>query len=163
MKDTLIINTGGTFNKVYDDISGENKIRNVSIPMFFKKWKIEYNMVEIINKDSLDFTKKDRKLLLETINNSNYKKIIVIHGTDTLNISAKYVDKKLKNKTVVFTGAMVPYDMNNSEAAANLGSAVGYVSVIKESGVYVAMNGVFGKHNEISKNKKEGRFVKNEN
>jgi len=157
MNDILIINTGGTFNKKYNSITGENEIVFNNIEDILNKWKAEYKIINIINKDSLDFTDKDRVFLKDTINKIKYNKIVIIHGTDTMHLSAKILKKT--NKTIVFTGAMTPYNMKNSDADLNLSSAIGFLNALEKKGVFIAMNGLFGTFKEIKKDFKKGKFV----
>jgi len=115
-----------------------------------------YKITQIISKDSLEFTKKDRELLLSTIQNSKEDKIIIIHGTDTMKKSAKFLSK-IKDKKIVFCGAMKPYEINSVEATANLFLAIGFIKNAK-NGIYIAMNGVFDTYQKIEKNYKKGIF-----
>jgi len=157
-----IINTGGTFNKRYNPISG-----NLEVPEDFfavsdileKSLFINQNIkiTQIISKDSLDFTKKDRELLLKTIKNSKSDKVIVIHGTDTMYKSAKFVAKEIKTKVVIFTGAMKPYEIEKVEAVSNLMMAIGFSQNCKK-GVYISMHGIVEKYNKINKNYQRGVF-----
>ncbi len=156
------VNTGGTFNKRYNMIKGtlevpkdyealENILKN---SLFNKKYKI----TQIISKDSLEFTKYDRKLLLKTIQNIKEDKIIIIHGTDTMKKSAKFISN-IKDKKIVFCGAMKPYEINQIEATANLFLALGFIENAK-NGIYIAMNGVVDSYKKIEKNYKKGIFYK---
>jgi len=92
MRDLLIINTGGTFNKIYNKNSGELEIDrlNSALKNIEKSWLCKLNYISIINKDSLEFTQEDRDLLANEIVSSNYSKIVVIHGTDTIDIRYKF-------------------------------------------------------------------------
>lgn len=161
-----IINTGGTFNKRYNPLNGELEVSNdyKAIKKILKKSLFvnqKIKLTQIISKDSLEFSKKDRKLLLKTIKNSKSKKIIVIHGTDTMNKSAKFVAKKIKNKIVIFTGAMKPFEIEKIEAVSNLMMAVGF-SLNSKDGIYISMHGNVKSYDKISKNYTKGIFyVKN--
>jgi L-asparaginase len=162
-KNILIINTGGTFNKIYNPISGELNIdtSSKSLLEIMKKWLCVFEVIEIIGKDSLDFNDNDRDLLLETarLNVCKYHKIIIIHGTDTMNISANFLAKAKLDLVIVFTGAMMPYSIDSTEATANLASAIGYATNINENGIYIAMNGNFGSYEHIKKDRQLGRFT----
>ena len=159
MEDIFIINTGGTFNKIYNKISGELDVdkSNSTLKEIAKKWQAKLNFVSIIGKDSLDFTDSDRQELLQAIKKSKYKKIVVIHGTDTIDLSAKYVAESIDDKSVVFTGAMVPFWIDKVEATANFAMALGYCKCAK-NGVYIALNGVVGEYKEIVKDRELGLF-----
>ncbi len=162
MEDMLIISTGGTFNKIYDPIKGELSVNaeSLSIKEIADKWLTKLNITNIIGKDSMDMDDTDRKLLADTISQAAKQKIIVIHGTDTMDQSAKYIDEKNCNKVVVFCGSMVPFSVDPVEATANLASAIGYAAATGEAGVYIAMNGIFGKYTEVIKDRKAGKFIK---
>jgi L-asparaginase len=155
-----IINTGGTFNKRYNPLNGELEVPTdfkVLKDIFTKNKLRDVKITQIISKDSLYFTKKDRKLLLKTIQNSKSKKIIIIHGTDTINKSAKFIAKKIKNKKIIFTGAMKPYEIEKVEATSNLMLGIGFIINCKK-GVYISMHGIVKKFNKIKKNYKQGVF-----
>jgi L-asparaginase len=100
---------------------------------------------------------EDRLLLADTIAQSDEKIIIVVHGTDTMDLSAELVAQSGLQKTVVFTGAMVPFSINSMEATANLSMAIGFASR-SCSGVYIVMQGICGQHNHVRKNRERGKF-----
>jgi L-asparaginase len=156
------INTGGTFNKRYNRIKG-----TLEVPLDYKAlsdilkkslFNQKYKITQIISKDSLEFTKNDRKLLLETIQNIKEDKIVIIHGTDTMKKSAKFISS-IENKKIVFCGAMKPYEINSVEATANLFLALGFIENSK-NGIYIAMNGVVSSYKKIEKDYKNGIFYK---
>ncbi len=160
MKKILIISTGGTFNKIYDPIKGEFTIdvESQALENIASKWLCEFKIVNIIGKDSLDMKNHDRLELLGTISQSDYHHIIIIHGTDTMDVTAEYLADADLEKQIVFTGAMVPYSIDPVEATANLCSAYGYINAIKKEGVYIAMNGVMGLYDKVKKDRTKGRF-----
>ncbi len=155
----LIISTGGTFNKIYNKLNGELEIHKNSkaLKKILKKWNSKFEFFSIINKDSLDFTKKDRKKLLKKVKNSNFNKIVVIHGTDTIDKSAKFIAKAKLDKVIIFTGAMKPFSIEPIEATANLASAIGYAK-LANSGVYISLNGVINNYKRVKKNREKGKF-----
>jgi len=161
MKKILIINTGGTFNKVYNPINGKLEIDKTSstIQEIATKWLCEFESINIIDKDSLDMTNQDRNILLDTIKNTQHSHIIVIHGTDTMDISASYLAENHLEKYIVFTGAMVPYSIDTVEATANLSSAYGYLQALDSYGIYIAMNGALGNYDKVKKDRKKGVFI----
>jgi len=161
MQKILLINTGGTFNKIYDPVSGELLMDDTSATLesIASKWLCEFEIINIIGKDSLYINNQDRLLLLATINLSKHNNIIVIHGTDTMDVTAEYLADGDLEKRIVLTGAMVPYSIDPVEATANLASAFGYLQILKANGVYIVMNGVFGFHKKIKKDKKNGKFI----
>jgi L-asparaginase len=164
----LIINTGCTFNKVYNKLSG-----NLDIPInnndailhilsnsscgnnFFSN----YNLTSIISKDSLEFTQSDRQLLLDTILNSNETDIIIVHGTDTMYKSALFLskDKNILDKKIIFVGSMKPFCIDNIEATFNFAMALGYIKNM-DNNIAVSMNGHIGSFKNVLKNKIEGFF-----
>ena len=157
-KDILIINTGGTFNKVYNPINGENEIRETPLPDLLSQWGVDYETINIIQKDSLFFTDDDRDILLRVINKYNKRNIVVIHGTDTMIKSAKFIQDNIDHRKIVFTGAMVPYSMENTEASANLASAIALL-YSDFSGVWISMGDTIGSCTSIKKDKKLGKFI----
>jgi len=161
MTKVLIINTGGTFNKVYNPINGQleidtegNALRSIS-----SKWQCEIEIIDIIGKDSLDMSNHDRLELLATISQSDFHHIIVVHGTDTMDITAEYLNDGDLEKCIMLTGAMVPYSLDPVEATANLCSAYGYMNAIHKEGVYIAMNGVIDSYDKVKKDRSKGKFT----
>ena len=160
MKDILIINTGGTFNKVYNPITGELDIdtKGKALKEIEHHWLSSFQTVNIIGKDSLDMNDGDREKILETITSSDVQHIIIIHGTDTMDKTADYLNSAKIEKEIVLTGSMVPYSINSTEATANLASAYGFLHGVQENGIYIAMNGKIGRYQKIQKNKEKGFF-----
>ena len=160
MHKILLISTGGTFNKYYSEQTGKLEIdpEAKALQNILHKWRCTFEIKTIIGKDSLDINDTDRQKMLETILDSDYKKIIVIHGTDTMDKSAKFIADSNLSKQVVFTGAMIPYSIDSIEATANLASALGYIQGINKNGVYISMNGTIDSHDNIFKNRDVGRF-----
>ena len=137
MSKILIINTGGTFNKSYDPLNGTLFVdaTSKSLKNIASKWLCEFEIVNIIGKDSLDITNHDRLELLATISHSSHHKIIIIHGTDTIDVTAAYLYDADLEKQIVLTGSMVPYSIDPVEATANLCSAYGYLTALKQEGI----------------------------
>ena len=160
MKKILIISTGGTFNKVYDPIKGEFSIDEAShaLEQIASKWLCEFKIVNIIGKDSLDMTNHDRLELLATISHSDHHAILIVHGTDTMDVTAEYLADADLEKCIVLTGAMVPYSIDPVEATANLSSAYGYINALGQEGIFIAMNGVMGPYEKVKKDRTKGRF-----
>jgi len=160
MRKILIINTGGTFNKVYNPLNGNLDIdlNGNAVKQIAKNWLVNFKVINIIGKDSLDIDEKDREILLKTIKESSEQSIIIIHGTDTMDKSAKFLDEAHLEKVIILTGAMVPYSIDPIEATANFSSAYGYINAINKSGVYIAMNGVIKDYTSVIKNKEKGYF-----
>jgi len=160
MKELLIINTGGTFNKIYNPLTGTLDIDNKgeAIKSIAKHWLTSFKIINILGKDSLDINDKDREEIIKTIKAYFEKTVIIIHGTDTINITAKVLDEADLEKEIILTGAMVPYSIDPIEATANLASAYGYINSIDKSGIFIAMNGVIKDYTSVIKNKEKGYF-----
>lgn len=161
MKNILIISTGGTFNKIYDPIKGEFVIdaSSQALEEIASKWLCKFKILNIIAKDSLDMTNQDRLELLAMISQSDHENIIIVHGTDTMDVTAEYLADADIEKCIVLTGAMVPYSVDPVEATANLASAYGYINALDKEGVFIAMNGVMGIYDRIKKDRSKGRFT----
>ena len=160
-KTIQILSTGGTFNKTYNPATGALDIDPEATALYAiaRKWLTSFDVRTLIDKDSLEMDDADRHVLLQAIATSQATTLIVIHGTDTLDRSAAVVAEARLGKRVIFTGAMVPFSIDPVEATANLASAIGYAQASTESGVFVAMNGCFGTHTEVIKDRSLGRFV----
>ena len=160
MKKILIISTGGTFNKIYDPIKGEFSIDEAShaLEQIASKWLCEFKIMNIIGKDSLEITNHDRLELLASISHSEYHHILIIHGTDTMDVTAEYLADADLEKLIVFTGAMVPYSVDPVEATANLCSAYGYINALEKEGIFIVMNGVMGPYEKVKKDRTKGKF-----
>jgi L-asparaginase len=160
-KTIRILSTGGTFNKVYNPLTGTLDVDPTAkaLDTIAKKWLTEFEIQTLIGKDSLEMDDADRQKLLDTIRQAPENTLIVIHGTDTLDRSAAVVAEASLEKRVIFTGAMMPFSVDPIEATANLASAVGYAHASNTSGVYIAMNGCIGIHTEVVKDRLLGRFV----
>ena len=162
MKQILLLSTGGTFNKIYDPVHGSLEVdpRSTALHQLLKHWQADYPVRSLLGKDSLEMDDRDRQTLLEAIRDAREETIIIIHGTDTMDQSAAMVAEAQLPKQIVFTGAMIPWSIDPVEATANLASAIGYAQTLEESGVYLAMNGQFGTHLEVIKDRAAGRFVR---
>ena len=162
MHEILIINTGGTFNKVYNPLKGElevpkDGIAPEAILRYF--YNTNYDLINIIHKDSLEMNEDDRTLMLQTIEQSDASKVLIIHGTDTMDVTANFLSLHVKHKVVVLTGAMVPFSIDTVEATVNFSMALGSLHVRSENGIYIAMHGLFAKHDAIYKNREKGIFL----
>jgi len=161
MHKILIINTGGTFNKVYNPLDGELIVDQTAnaLEQIASKWLCKFEVLNIIGKDSLDITNHDRLELLATISQSSYEYILIVHGTDTMKLTADYLADGDCEKCIVLTGSMVPYSVDPVEATANFASAYGYLNALQENGIYIAMNGVMGNYKKVRKDRKKGKFT----
>jgi len=151
--------TGGTFDKEYDELGGKLFFKDTHLPEMFAlgRCRLDIALRTLMMVDSLDMTDADRALIVEQCRQAKERKIVITHGTDTMEVTAETLGKAVKDKTIVLTGAMVPYKFGSSDGLFNLGSALAFVQVLPP-GVYIAMNGrVFGWDN-VRKNKKTGVF-----
>ena len=157
-----VLNTGGTFNKRYNPLTGNLDVPsdNIAIDKIIKSCpNISFDIKNIVSKDSLDFTQEDRDFILENIKNSSSDKIIIIHGTDTVDLTAKFLDGKIENKQIVFTGAMVPMSIDEVEATMNFSLALGFLNAPIENGIYISMHGVVVEYFKLLKNRSLGQFI----
>ena len=159
-----LFNTGGTFNKRYDPIRGELFVpaddRAVERALEPLRINLDIEVTGLIYKDSLEMDDADRRILADAIFGAEEERIVVVHGTDTMNRSAEAAAKRLgeeHGKCVVFTGAMVPFFLDGVEAAANLALAVASARTLPP-GVYVAMHGLALPFTRIRKNRQKGVF-----
>ena len=151
--------TGGTFDKEYNEISGELKFNNTHLEEILELGRSQVNtsIKTLMMKDSLEMTDKDRSLILSECKKSDVDQVIITHGTDTMVETAKFIAKKKLNKTVVLTGAMIPINFGSSDGLFNLGSALGFVQSL-QYGVYIAMHGRCFSYNKVKKNLQSGIF-----
>lgn len=156
----LILNSGGTFNKKYNPLNGELEIpyNNEAIETILKSMDAQYDLAGVIYKDSLDMTPDDRKILANIIMESKDDTFIIVHGTDTIHLSAEFLAEIFDDRKIVFVGAMKPFEIDNIEASLNLGMAIGFAKALKEQGVYICMSGYVEPWNNIQKNTKFGKF-----
>ena len=155
-----IIATGGTFDKHYNELTGKLRFSESNLPEVLKRARITLPVTLDVNKlmDSLDMVDADRQEILKTCQNAAERAIVIIHGTDTMRETAEVLGAAKLDKTIVFTGAMIPYKIANSDALFNLGFACGVVQLLPP-GVYVAMNGQVFAWDKVQKNHAAGVFV----
>ena len=157
-----VLNTGGTFNKRYNPIKGQLEVPsdNIALDKIVKScFNVEFEIKNIVSKDSLDFTQEDRETILKEIQNSTSDKIIIIHGTDTVDLTAKFIEDKIENKIIVFTGAMVPMSIDEVEATMNFSQAIGFLNAPIENGIYLSMHGSVIEHSKLVKDRSVGQFL----
>ena len=155
-----IIATGGTFDKSYDPIGGKLDFEDTHLPEILKTCRIDGEVVlEIVSLiDSLEMGDSQRRDILEACRRSPQERIVIVHGTDTMEITARMIGRAALPKCIVLTGAMVPYSVSRSDALFNLGSAV-MAAGIKENGTWVAMNGRVLSWATVTKDREKGVFV----
>jgi len=155
-----ILITGGTFDKEYNELTGALFFRNSHVPEMLRlgrcRLDIEIETVTMI--DSLDMTAEDRAKVVARCRSSPESSIVITHGTDTMVETARAIAAAgLADKTIVLTGAMIPYAFGSSDGLFNLGSAVSFAQVLPP-GVYVAMNGMHFRWDRCRKNRESGHF-----
>jgi L-asparaginase len=156
----LILNSGGTFNKRYNAISGELEVPydNLAIEEIVKSCNGQFMIAGVIYKDSLEMDAYDRKKLAEIIMHSLENKFVIVHGTDTMDKSAEFFSEIFVDRMIILTGAMQPFEIDKVEASFNLGMAIGFLKSLNECGVYICMNGYVEKWDSLEKNRKLGKF-----
>ena len=157
-----ILITGGTFDKSYNHISGDLFFKKTHIPEMLErsKCRLNVNVKTLMMIDSLEMTKKDIEKIIDECKKTKSSRIVITHGTDTMVNTAKNIAKKIKNKTIVLTGAMIPYAFgSSSDGFFNLGSALSFVQTLK-NGIYIAINGQYFDYDKVVKNKLKGYFEK---
>ena len=157
-----ILITGGTFDKSYNHISGDLFFEKTHIPEMLERSKCRLNVdvKTLMMIDSLEMTKKDIEKIIDECKKTKSSRIVITHGTDTMVNTAEKLAEKIKNKTIVLTGAMIPYAFgSSSDGFFNLGSALSFVQTL-ENGVYIAINGQYFDFDKVEKNKLKGYFEK---
>ncbi|MEM8899880.1 MAG: asparaginase domain-containing protein [Bacteroidota bacterium] len=160
MEETIrVFATGGTFDKEYDMIRGALYFKDTQLPEMFRLGRstVNINLRTLMMIDSLEMTEEDREIIARNCNSVPEDKIIITHGTDTMVQTAKLLANKVKNKTVILTGAMIPYKFGSSDGFFNLGSAFAFVQTLP-NGIYVVMNGRYFNWDNVKKNRKTGFF-----
>jgi L-asparaginase len=156
-----IIATGGTFDKHYNELNGVLGFADSHLPEVIKRARltvpVELEVVSLL--DSLDMQDADRQKVLTACQAALEKAIVIVHGTDTMSDTAQVLGAApgTNDKTIVFTGAMIPYEIANSDALFNIGFACGVAQVLPP-GVYVAMNGQVFTWDNVTKNRAAGVF-----
>lgn len=151
--------TGGTFDKEYNELTGQLFFKDTHLPemLVLGRSRLDVQVKTLMMIDSLDMTDTDRELIVDHCLRADADKIIITHGTDTMSVTADVLASRVKDKTIVITGAMIPYKFGSSDGLFNLGSALAFVQAMPV-GVYVAMNGKIFKAGNVRKNKQTGEF-----
>jgi L-asparaginase len=157
---TRILVTGGTFDKQYDELTGRLFFRDTHVPEMLQRGRcrLEVDVETVTMVDSLDLDDRGRAAIVDRCRASAEPAIVVTHGTDTMVETARALAAAaLPGKTIVLTGAMVPYAFGSSDGLFNLGSALSFAQVLP-AGVYVAMNGQYFSWDRVRKNRASGVF-----
>ena len=156
----LILNTGGTFNKKYNSLSGELEVayNNEFIKTILDSTQAPFDLAGVMYKDSLDMTLEDRKILAHIILESKDDIFVIVHGTDTISETAEFLNGIFDDRAIVLVGAMKPFEIDKVEASFNLGMAIGFANSPSEYGIYICMSGYVKIWNKIEKNRSLGKF-----
>jgi len=152
--------TGGTFDKEYNELDGTLFFKDTHLPEMLRLGRCDLDVTfkTLMMVDSLDMTERERRLIVDSCRRQKENKIVITHGTDTMELTAKALgNAAISNKTIVLTGAMIPYKFGSSDGLFNLGSALAFVQTLPV-GVYIAMNGRYFLWDNVRKNRKTGQF-----
>ncbi len=155
-----IFATGGTFDKTYDEINGtlafieDTHVRGM---LQLGRSRLSTRVETLMMVDSLEMTDHHREHIAQSCLQTPERQVIITHGTDTMPETAKVIAEKVSGKTVVLTGAMIPYRFGSSDGMFNLGSALAFSQLLPE-GIYIVMNGQYFPWDNVRKNKEKGLF-----
>lgn len=164
-----ILVTGGTLDKDYNPLSGELEFQHTHLSDMLSQAnlspQLDIELTVLMLKDSLEMTATDRETIFDALKASQAKKIVISHGTDTMTVSAEFLQKQfeldnssqLLGKTIVFTGAMRPFKLGASDALFNLGYALSAAQLLP-AGIFIAMNGQIHPAGKVLKNLEKGLF-----
>lgn len=156
----LVLNTGGTFNKRYNPISGALEVPydNEALERIVYCFNDDVSMAGTVYKDSLEIDASDRKMMADIILASTERTFVIVHGTDTMDKTAAFLAEVAPEKIIILTGAMVPFSIDPIEATANFAMALGYAKACEKNGVYICMQGNVAPHEKLIKNRTLGKF-----
>lgn len=159
MQRIRIFITGGTFDKEYNELTGELYFKDSHLPEMLKlgRSNLDLEVRTLMMIDSLQMTDEDRQQILAHCARCGERRIVITHGTDTMEQTASLLGRNIGDKTIILTGAMVPYTFGSSDGLFNLGTALAFVQTLPP-GVYVAMNGRVFPWNSVHKNRATGVF-----
>jgi L-asparaginase len=151
--------TGGTFDKEYDEINGQLYFKDTHVSEMLRLGRsaLEVDVRTLMMIDSLDMTAEDRQIILQSCRSAKEDRILITHGTDTMEETARVLGEAKLDKTIILTGAMIPYKFGSSDGLFNLGAALAFAQSLAH-GTYIAMNGRFFDWNNVYKDRKLGEF-----
>ncbi len=154
-----VLVTGGTFDKEYDELSGKLFFKDTHLRELLElgRCKLKVDIRTLMMIDSLEMTDEDRLLILSSCKNCEEERIVITHGTDTMEVTAKLIASAGLSKAIVLTGAMIPIKFGSSDGLFNLGTALAFAQALPH-GVYIAMNGRYFAWNNVAKNRSTGIF-----
>jgi L-asparaginase len=151
--------TGGTFDKEYNELNGQLYFKDTHmtdlLEMGRNQMPVEIRTLMMV--DSLEMTDEDRELIAHQCQQCDEEQIVITHGTDTMSMTARWIAERVKEKTIVLTGAMIPIKFGSSDGLFNLGSALAFAQTLPR-GVYIAMNGRYFHWDNVRKNRESGVF-----
>ena len=158
-KKIKIFITGGTFDKEYNELSGELYFNNSHMYKLLElgRCRLDVDIETLMMVDSMEMSKTERNYIIQKCIEEPIKQIIITHGTDSMVKTARILANAVNDKTIVLTGAMIPVRFGSSDGLFNMGSALSFVQALSP-GVYIAMNGQIFNHENVRKNKKLGIF-----
>jgi len=151
--------TGGTFDKEYNELDGSLFFKDTHLVEMLKlgRCKVPVDIRTLMLVDSLDMSDADRQIIVDHCARAKEDRIVITHGTDTMDLTARALADATLKKTIVLTGAMVPYKFGSSDGLFNLGSALAFAQTLPP-GIYIAMNGRYFAWNNVRKNRTTGEF-----
>jgi L-asparaginase len=154
-----VLITGGTFDKEYNELEGALFFKNTHLPemLTLGRSRVDVAVTTLMMIDSLDMTDERRNTIITECRTTEEDRVLITHGTDTMEVTARALGAAKIRKTVVLTGALVPYKFGSSDGLFNLGSALAFVQTLPH-GVYIAMNGRYFRWDNVRKNRKTGMF-----
>jgi L-asparaginase len=156
----LILVTGGTFDKQYDELTGRLFFKDTHVPEMLRRGRCRLEVVvdAVMMVDSLDLNDDGRRAIVDRCRAAHERRLVITHGTDTMVDTARAIAAaRLDDRTIVLTGAMIPYAFGSSDGLFNLGSALSFAQVLP-AGVYIAMNGQYFAWDRVRKNRETGIF-----
>ncbi len=154
-----ILVTGGTFDKEYNERTGQLFFKDTHLAEMLQRGRsrVAVSIRTVMMVDSLEMNEADRALIVQNCAQAEENQIVITHGTDTMTETAAAIARAVTDKTVVLTGAMIPWAFGSSDGLFNLGSALSFVQVLP-TGVYIAMNGKCFPWDRVRKNRERGEF-----
>ncbi|MBI4879889.1 MAG: asparaginase [Planctomycetes bacterium] len=151
--------TGGTFDKEYNELTGQLFFKDSHVHEMLRRGRcgLELEVRTLMMIDSTEMNDIDREIIRKSCQESGTDRIVITHGTDTMSETARHLGQTVQGKTVVLTGAMIPYTFGSSDGMFNLGSAIAFAQTLSP-GVYVAMNGRCFDWDNVQKNRNTGTF-----
>ena len=151
--------TGGTFDKEYNELNGQLFFKDTHLNDLLEmgRNKVSVEIRTLMMLDSLEMTDEDRELIVHQCKQCNESQIVITHGTDTMELTARVLAEAAINKIIILTGAIIPIKFGSSDGLFNLGSALAFAQSLP-LGVYIAMNGRYFTWDNVRKNKVSGSF-----